>query len=69
MRHNTPTALEALRDRLLAMKPTKTPISVITAEECISLADQASAVFASEPMLLLIEPPISILGDTHGRSL
>ncbi|OQR76675.1 serine/threonine-protein phosphatase PP1-beta-like [Tropilaelaps mercedesae] len=66
-RQGTGLMLEALRDRLLAMKPTKHPVTYITAEECIAIAEQASAVFSNEPMLLFIEPPMSILGDTHGQ--
>lgn len=69
MKRGPPMPLEALRDRLLLMRATKSPMSPLTEEECISVADQASMIFASEPILLYIEPPINIYGDTHGMSL
>ncbi|XP_022696783.1 serine/threonine-protein phosphatase PP1-like [Varroa jacobsoni] len=67
MKRGPPMPLEALRDRLLLMRATKSPMSPLTEEECISVADQASMIFASEPILLYIEPPINIYGDTHGQ--
>ncbi|XP_018494763.2 serine/threonine-protein phosphatase alpha-3 isoform-like [Galendromus occidentalis] len=38
-----------------------------TAQECTYVADKARAIFASEPIMADLEPPLTICGDIHGQ--
>lgn len=54
--------------RLWAIKTTKEPYCEISAEECITVAYQASDVFAAQETLIEVKVPVSVCGDTHGTS-
>lgn len=58
--------LNEILQRLWAVKATKEPYCAISADECITVAYQASDVFAAQETLIEVKVPVSICGDTHG---
>lgn len=59
--------VNSILKRLLAFKDSQEPYCAITDEEIKHVTSTATQVFLTQPVLLRVDAPVNICGDTHGQ--
>lgn len=59
--------LDNVLERLLKVRKTKALYVDLKMEEVQYVIDKAQEIISSQPMLIELDPPLHICGDTHGQ--